>query len=169
MDPRPTGGATLLPGLIDAHTHPEGPAALQESLRFGVTTVLGMGVTTTANEEALRAAAARRPDVADYRSAGTPATAPDGIPNLSEDTVRALVRAAHARAMLVVAHVESLGDVRAALAGGVDGLAHLWRENGPADEIVTRIASQRMFVVPTIATVPAHPSLTRSSRRCQRR
>ena len=187
-------GATLLPGLLDAHAHPAGPPALQESLRFGVTTVLGMGVTTTANEETLRAAATGRLDVADYRSAGTPATAPDahgtfgpsttvagpveadafvaarksagadylkillngvrtareGIPNLNEDTVRALARAAHARGMLVVAHVESLNDVRVALGGGVDGLAHLWRENGPTDDLIPRIAAQRLFVVPTV-------------------
>ena len=187
-------GATLLPGLIDAHTHPEGATALQDSLRFGVTTVLGMGITTTADERAVRGAAASRVDVADYRSAGIPATAPDAhgtfgvattvaspgeaeafvlarksgaadylkiilngvrtatsrIPNMTEDTATALVRAAHAREMLVVAHVESLEDVRVALASGVDGLAHLWREDGPADEIVRRIVAQRVFVVPTV-------------------
>ena len=32
---------TLLPGLIDAHTHSFGPA-LEEALNFGVTTVLDM-------------------------------------------------------------------------------------------------------------------------------
>jgi imidazolonepropionase-like amidohydrolase len=187
-------GATLLPGLIDAHTHPDNPAALQESLRFGVTTALGMGVTATADEGALRAAAAGRVDVADYRSAGTPATAPDahgtfgrattvagpadaeafvdarksggsdylkillngvrtardGTPNLNAETVKALVRAAHAREMLVVAHVESLGDVDVALDSGVDGLAHLWREDGPSEPIIQRLVAQRMFVVPTI-------------------
>jgi imidazolonepropionase-like amidohydrolase len=190
-------GATLLPGLIDAHTHPEGAAALQESLRFGVTTVLGMGVVTTADEGAVRTAAATRLDVADYRSAGTPATAPgaleafgpasavagpadaeafvaarksggshhlkislngvrtarEGTPNLGEDTVRALVRSAHARAMLVVAHIESIEDVRVALASGVDGLAHLWREDRPADEMIRRIVAQRVFVTPT-AVIP---------------
>src|SRR3954463_1391735 len=60
-------GATLLPGLIDAHVHPERAAALQDSLRFGVTTVLGMGVTTTADEAAVRGAVATRVDVSDYR------------------------------------------------------------------------------------------------------
>jgi imidazolonepropionase-like amidohydrolase len=36
-------GATLLPGLIDAHVHLRGPGDLQELARWGVTTALDMG------------------------------------------------------------------------------------------------------------------------------
>lgn len=35
-------GHTLLPGLIDAHVHVDDEQALQQSLRFGVTTVLDL-------------------------------------------------------------------------------------------------------------------------------
>ncbi len=38
-------GATLLPGLIDAHAHVRSIDDLQEALRFGVTTVLDMGAS----------------------------------------------------------------------------------------------------------------------------
>jgi imidazolonepropionase-like amidohydrolase len=70
-------GTTLLPGFIDAHTHTQDPAQLQQALRFGVTTVLDM-FTAPAAEPVLRAAAVAREDVADYRSAGILATAPGG-------------------------------------------------------------------------------------------
>jgi imidazolonepropionase-like amidohydrolase len=69
-------GDTLLPGLIDAHAHTRSVSQLQDALRFGVTTVLDMW--TPFDEQSLRQAAARRPDVADLRSSGTLATVPGG-------------------------------------------------------------------------------------------
>ena len=74
------GGRTLLPGLIDAHVHLV-PGALAQSLSFGVTTVLDMfskpDMVARAKEEATL-----RPDVADMRTSGVGATAPDGHPSL---------------------------------------------------------------------------------------
>jgi imidazolonepropionase-like amidohydrolase len=70
-------GATLLPGLLDAHAHTESVAQLQEALTFGITTVLDMG-TFPPFERALRKAARSDPGVADFRSAGIWATAPGG-------------------------------------------------------------------------------------------
>jgi imidazolonepropionase-like amidohydrolase len=86
-------------------------------------------------------------------------TATSRIPNMTEDTATALVRAAHAREMLVVAHVESLDDVRVALASGVDGLAHLWREDGPANDLrlqpfLTPAVKQRLNRPPAGAVLP---------------
>jgi imidazolonepropionase-like amidohydrolase len=73
-------GLTVLPGLIDAHVHLV-PGALAQSLSFGVTTVLDMfskpDTVARAKEEA-----ASRPDVADVRTSGVGATAPDGHPSL---------------------------------------------------------------------------------------
>ena len=189
-------GLTLLPALIDAHAHPQRVPHLQDALRFGVATVLGLGVTSTmAGDRALRAAAASRVDLADYRSAGIVATSPgghgtqfavtnptiarpsdaetfvagkadgadylklilngtrtasSGVPNMTEATATSLVQAAHVRRLLVVAHVETLEDVRIALASGVDGLAHFWREDGPSAPAMTRrLVAQRVFVIPT--------------------
>lgn len=197
-------GATVLPGLIDAHTHSVAVSQLTDALRFGVTTILDMW--TPANEPALRDAAATRRDVADFRSAGILATVPGGhgtefgvpiptvagpdaadafvadrvahgsdylkivlngvrtaragTPNMDAPTAAALVRAAHARHLLVVAHIESLADVRTALGAGVDGFAHIWREGGDAPDVARHIAERHAFVVPTLATpdsfVPGH-------------
>ena len=69
-------GATLLPGLIDAHTHTRRVSQLQDALRFGVTTVLDMW--SPEGDRVLRGAAAQRTDVSDFRSSGILATAPGG-------------------------------------------------------------------------------------------
>jgi dihydroorotase-like cyclic amidohydrolase len=73
-------GRTLLPGLIDAHAHVQTEHGLRNALRFGVTTVLDM-MTDVAF---LQAHSAQRDrwtctDLADFFSAGTPATSPGGM------------------------------------------------------------------------------------------
>lgn len=71
-------GKTLLPGLIDAHTHVF-DGSLAQALRWGVTTALDMFCLPQilAGQRRL---AADNDDVADLRSAGTLATAPGGHP-----------------------------------------------------------------------------------------
>ena len=71
-------GKTLLPGLIDAHTHVWGNA-LQRALRFGVTTELDM-FTSAGLAREMRAQQAAGPvyDRADLRSAGTLVTVAGG-------------------------------------------------------------------------------------------
>jgi imidazolonepropionase-like amidohydrolase len=71
-------GRTMLPGLIDAHTHSFG-AARSDALRFGVTTELDMfsDWRGLAEAKAQRASMARTA-LADLWSAGTLATAPKG-------------------------------------------------------------------------------------------
>ncbi|MGN9846420.1 amidohydrolase family protein [Nonomuraea sp. H19] len=71
-------GKTLLPGLIDAHTHVF-DGSLAQALRYGVTTELDMFCLPQilAGQRRL---AAENDDVADLRSAGTLATAPGGHP-----------------------------------------------------------------------------------------
>jgi imidazolonepropionase-like amidohydrolase len=71
-------GNTLIPGLIDAHTHVF-DGDLDHALRFGVTTELDM-FCLPANLRRQRRLATDRDDVADIRSAGTLATAPAGYP-----------------------------------------------------------------------------------------
>jgi imidazolonepropionase-like amidohydrolase len=70
-------GKTLLPGLIDAHTHAF-DGSLAQALRFGVTTELDL-FSVPANQRRLRRAA-EGDDVADLRTAGLGATAPNGHP-----------------------------------------------------------------------------------------
>ncbi|ONI76438.1 imidazolonepropionase [Actinosynnema sp. ALI-1.44] len=70
-------GATLLPGLIDAHVH-SAPGSLALALRFGVTTELEMqGTNTRANRGHISA----DDSVADVRSAGFGITPPGGHPS----------------------------------------------------------------------------------------
>lgn len=71
-------GRTLLPGLIDAHTHSYGNAR-RDAIRFGVTTELDMfgDWRQIAAARATRVSLAPTP-VADLWSAGTLATAPKG-------------------------------------------------------------------------------------------
>jgi imidazolonepropionase-like amidohydrolase len=65
-----TGGATLLPGLIDAHVHLLNEEHLQQLAAFGVTTALDMGAWPPSMVDSLRG----RTGMADIRSAGVPAT-----------------------------------------------------------------------------------------------
>jgi len=198
-------GATLIPGLIDAHAHVRNLDDLQDALRFGVTTVLDLAASgvTLQDMATFRSAAASRMDLADVRSAGFGAPAPgghgsgsrgtsvgtrpavaaaedadafvatrrregadylkiflngvrtadQGIPNLDEPRVKALVSAAHSRGLLAVAHVETLEDVEIALASGIDGLAHVWRRGGFNLDIARRLAAKGVFVIPTLAFV----------------
>lgn len=71
-------GDTLLPGLIDSHTHAWGDA-LKEAEIFGVTTELDMFTNVKYMQQVKRQQAeGKNLDLADLRSAGTLATAPGG-------------------------------------------------------------------------------------------
>jgi imidazolonepropionase-like amidohydrolase len=85
-------GDTLLPGLIDAHTHAWGDALKQAEI-FGVTTELDMFTAVQYMQQTKKdQAEGKEIDLADLRSAGTLATAPGGhgteygipIPTLSK-------------------------------------------------------------------------------------
>jgi imidazolonepropionase-like amidohydrolase len=73
-------GATLLPGLIDAHVHLRGAGNLGQDLRHGVTTVLDMFSAPPQFTAMLRRRAGSRDDEADLRSSGLMAGAVDGWP-----------------------------------------------------------------------------------------
>lgn len=88
-------GGVLLPGLIDAHLHPDGRGALATLAAHGVTTALDMATWPAELVASMR----NVPGVTDLRSAGLPAIGPGGVharlPGLAE---HAVVRdAAHAR------------------------------------------------------------------------
>ncbi|MFD6160984.1 amidohydrolase family protein [Nocardia sp. NPDC060256] len=72
------GGATLLPGLIDAHTHTD-VEMLGYALQFGITTELDL-FSFPQTMDAVRRAAAERTDIADVRSSSVGMTAPGGHP-----------------------------------------------------------------------------------------
>ncbi len=73
-------GMTLLPGLIDAHTHAL-PPSLEHAILFGVTTELDMfSCPEWMNDQ--RKQAASRNDIADVRSASVGATVLGGHPSM---------------------------------------------------------------------------------------
>jgi len=71
-------GATLLPGLIDAHVHTS-VDSLRDAIQFGVTTELEMqgGMTKKGRELQIKDGI----DIADVRSSGMALTAPGGHPD----------------------------------------------------------------------------------------
>jgi imidazolonepropionase-like amidohydrolase len=85
-------GKTLLPGLIDAHTHAV-DGSLAQAIAFGVTTELDM-FSLPSNLVRQRRLAAERDDVADIRSAGVLATPPGGHPSQLFDALDGAARAA---------------------------------------------------------------------------
>jgi imidazolonepropionase-like amidohydrolase len=56
-----------------------------------------------------------------------------GAPTLTLEQVRAIVETAHARGVIVIAHVTNESELRRAIEGGVDGLAHTPLDPIPAD------------------------------------
>ena len=95
-------GATLLPGLIDAHVHIRDGDDLRQALRFGVTTEIDMGTIGVTEEVAfaLRSAANGSMDMAGVRSAGFPATAPGAHGTESKAVFPAVGTVAEARAFV---------------------------------------------------------------------
>jgi imidazolonepropionase-like amidohydrolase len=72
-------GGVLLPGLIDAHVHLDGPGRLETLAGYGVTTALDMA-SVPEETSALRVAAGGiGTGITDIRSAGLPAIAPGSL------------------------------------------------------------------------------------------
>ncbi|MFP3153907.1 hypothetical protein LQZ18_05640 [Lachnospiraceae bacterium ZAX-1] len=77
------GGATLMPGLIDSHTHTD-VDKLSDAIKFGVTTELSMNGRTTGSE---RKEVAERNDIADMLSPEMAVTAPGGHPTEYQNSI----------------------------------------------------------------------------------
>lgn len=75
------------------------------------------------------------------------------LPTLSLPQVEAVVRAAHARDRLAVAHVAKLHDARLAIDAGADGLVHVFTDEVADDAFVSSMRGQEAFIVPTLSVV----------------
>ncbi|MEU7143964.1 amidohydrolase family protein [Nocardia sp. NPDC046473] len=74
-------------------------------------------------------------------------------PALDSETIKALVTAAHARGLVVVAHVSSTAGVAEVVTAGVDVVAHVPVDAELDNALVERIAAAGIVVGPTLATV----------------
>jgi len=77
------------------------------------------------------------------------------VPTLDNATVAALVTAAHARGRIAVAHIGDERSARAAVAAGVDGLAHLFVGSTGSPDFGQFAAQHRVFVIPTLSVLYA--------------
>ena len=81
------------------------------------------------------------------------------LPTLDEDTLRAVVDAAHRHHRKVVAHIGSLSGARVALNAGVDVLGHWVSDALPDNELTDDIRRHGTVVIPTLcllASVAGH-------------
>jgi len=192
-------GKTLLPGLIDAHTHAYGDV-LRDALMFGVTTELEMfGEPKAAQKMRDEQKAGNVADRADLFSASVLVTAPGGHgteygmpiptitspndaqafvdariaegsdwiklvlddghaygikwPTLSNETMRAVIAAAHKRGKLAVVHIGAADDARAAIDAGADALVHLFADKLPAADFASVVKSHHAFIIPTLVVL----------------
>jgi imidazolonepropionase-like amidohydrolase len=94
-------------------------------------------------------------------------------PSLRSETITALVTAAHARGLVVVAHVSSTADVEQVVAAGVDIVAHVPLDAELDPVLVRSVVEAGIAVGPTLATIentiggragPARPGMPPFSR-----
>ena len=74
-------------------------------------------------------------------------------PALDSGTIQALVTAAHARGLLVVAHVSSVAGVEEVVSAGVDVVAHVPADAELDEALAGRMAEAGIVAGPTLATV----------------
>jgi imidazolonepropionase-like amidohydrolase len=74
-------------------------------------------------------------------------------PSLDSETITALVTAAHARGLVVVAHVHSAAGVEEVVSAGVDVVAHVPVDAELDEALARRVADAGIVVGPTLATI----------------
>jgi imidazolonepropionase-like amidohydrolase len=147
-------GRTVLPGLIDAHTHTYGSVEnLALALAFGVTTEVDMFLFPPERTRALCALAASRTDLAELRSAGAVASPPGGLPAIRIPTLPTLAGPQEAEDFVAARHAEGAHLIKIILDDGAHHGLHL-----PALDLATVravVAAARERGLPTVAHVTA--------------
>jgi imidazolonepropionase-like amidohydrolase len=72
-------------------------------------------------------------------------------PTLDEDTVRAVIEAAHAQGLSVVTHVQTAEAAAMAVSAGTDGLAHMFSDEVPDQALIDAMVANDVFVIPTFS------------------
>jgi len=74
-------------------------------------------------------------------------------PTISNETMAAVIQAAHKRNKLAVIHAATLQNCEDALNAGVDGLAHLYFNDAYDPNFGRLVAQKRAFVIPTFSVL----------------
>ena len=74
------------------------------------------------------------------------------LPTLDSATIAVIVREAHAKGKLVVAHAGSERAARMVLGAGVDGLVHMFIADTVSSDFGAFVSAHRAFVIPTLVT-----------------
>ena len=74
-------------------------------------------------------------------------------PTLDDDTLKALIAAAHKRGKLAVVHIGKQTDARKVIDAGADGLAHLFADTAPDPDFGSFVAAHHAFVIPTLTVL----------------
>ena len=72
------------------------------------------------------------------------------VEKLQPELAAAVIDETHTRGLQVIAHIFNASDAADAVAAGVDGFAHLARDEVMSDELVATIAENDVFVMPNL-------------------
>ena len=81
------------------------------------------------------------------------------FPSLDRSTAKAVIDAGHARGVKVVAHISSRRGAEDMVEDGIDGLVHIFADKPVTTELAEKIASNDVFVIPTLAVLAAASNL----------
>lgn len=73
------------------------------------------------------------------------------VPTLSEETMRATIRAAHEQGRMAVVHSRDVDSYADVVEAGADGFVHLPTDAVPSDELIGAMVEQGMFVSPNLS------------------
>jgi len=171
-------GKTVIPGIINAHGHVNGPADLATYAAYGVTTVFSLG-GEPASVFAARAAqntptldharvfvagpvlAPKTPEEARTQVAGDAEQKVDivkirvddnlgTVPKMAPEIYRAVIDGAHKRGLRVATHLFYLADAKSLLAAGSDFIAHSVRDTDVDADIISTLKRRNVCVSPTL-------------------
>ena len=171
-------GKTVIPGLINAHGHVNGPKDLDTYAAYGVTTVFSLGgeppsvfaARAAQNTPALDRArvflagpvlSPKTPDEARAQVAEDAAQKVDIIkirvddnlgtaPKMAPELYRAVIAEAHKRGMRVATHLFYLADAKSLLDAGSDFVAHSVRDADVDSEFIAKLKQRNVCVSPTL-------------------
>src|SRR5690554_2299761 len=72
-------------------------------------------------------------------------------PTLDEETVTAVIAAAHDHGLMAITHVQTLAAAEMAVRAGTNGLAHMFSDALPTQGLIEEMLAKDVFLVPTLS------------------